>query len=45
MPKPIPCRPLPMILRIPRAAGWLLLLVLAVVALFATALWHSGGSQ
>ena len=43
--KPIPCRPLPLILRIPRAVAIALLLIAGVAFLFATALWHSGGGK
>lgn len=43
MPKTIPCRPLWW--RIPRAIVVPVLLVLALVFLFATAVWHSGGAQ
>jgi hypothetical protein len=45
MPKPIPCRPLPLILRIPRKVGIALLLIAGVAFLFATSLWHTGGGQ
>lgn len=37
MPKPIPCRPLPLILRIPRAVVWALLFILGVALLFSIA--------
>lgn len=37
MPKPIPCRPLPLILRIPRAVALALLFIAGVVLLFAIA--------
>ena len=47
MPKPIPCRPLPLILRIPRAAVVALLLIGGVVVIFTVAPWFeiTGGGK
>jgi hypothetical protein len=47
MPKTIPCRPLPLILRIPRAVLLALLFIAGVVLLFAVAPWFeiTGGGK
>ena len=47
MPKPIPCRPLPLILRIPRAVVFGLLFIVGVAVLFAVAPWFeiTGGGK